>query len=83
MDPRVEKSSVANIASESKIYTENNRFTCITSNTNGNFATASQNGDIRLYKQVGQSAKNKYPGLGDPIKGLDSTKDGKWLLATC
>lgn len=40
-------------------------------------------GEIRLYKDMGQNAKNLYPGLGDPISSLDTTKDGRWILATC
>lgn len=32
---------------------------------------------------MGQNALNLYPGLGDPIKSLDCTKDGRFLLATC
>lgn len=35
-----------------------------------------------MYTKVGQNAKTLFPGFGDPIIGLDSTKDGKWLLAT-
>jgi len=49
----------------------------------GNVAVGSINGDLRLYTKVGQNAKNLYPGLGDPILALESSKDGKWLLATC
>jgi len=65
-----------------KVYAKSPDFTCITSNVDEHFATGSKTGEIRLFKQVGQNAKNLYPGLGDPILGLDSTRDGKWLLAT-
>jgi len=84
MDPRIgNKSKTADIATIKKIYAKDNKFTCITSNESGNFATGSETGDIRLYKTMGQNAKTKYPGLGEPILAIDCTKDGKWLLATC
>ena len=41
------------------------------------------NGEIRLFDKIGKNSNCKYPGFGDPILHLDSTKDGKWLLATC
>lgn len=45
----------------------------------------SEDGTLRLYKKDVESKKNatnKYPAMGDPVRSLDSTKDGKWLLAT-
>lgn len=46
---------------------------------------ASKNGDLRFYKEIGEkkNAINLYPGLGDNILFLDTSKDGKWILATC
>jgi len=79
MDPRI---SGENKKTEGKVYAKSPEFTCITSNVDDHFATGSKSGEIRLFKQVGQNAKNLYPGLGDPILALDSTMDGKWLLAT-
>lgn len=52
-------------------------------NVQGGFATGSMNGEIRLYKEVGQIAKTLFPGLGEPIIGLDASLDSRWLLATC
>lgn len=48
----------------------------------GGFAIGSINGDIRLYKDVGSNAKNLFPGLGEPIKAIDVSLDGHWVLAT-
>lgn len=31
---------------------------------------------------MGRNANNKYPGIGDPVRHLDTTKDGRWLLST-
>ena len=38
---------------------------------------------MRLFTKIGQKAKNNYPGLGDPILSIDTSKDGRWVLATC
>jgi len=44
----------------------------------------SNDGTVRLYSEVGKNAKNSFNlGFGDPIKGLDISKDRKWILATC
>jgi hypothetical protein len=82
MDPRVAKANVAEIQVDSKTYTANNGFTCLTTNAKGNVAVGASNGDIRLYTDIEKNAKCLYPGLGEEIIHLDSTKDGRWLLAT-
>lgn len=48
----------------------------------GYIATASENGDIRLFDAVGKNAKTHLPGLGDRVIGLDVTEDGNFVLAT-
>lgn len=48
----------------------------------GGLAIGSLNGEIRLYKEVGQNAKTLLPGLGDPIRAIDMSIDGKWVIAT-
>lgn len=48
----------------------------------GGLAVGSLNGEIRLYKEVGQNAKTLLPGLGDPIRALDMSLDGHWVVAT-
>lgn len=45
-------------------------------------AIGSLDGSIRLYKEVGQNAKNLLPGLGDPIRAVDMSVDGTWIVAT-
>lgn len=60
-------------------------FTHITTTAQGHYAVGSEDGALRLYKKDVESKKNatnKYPALGDPVRSLNSTKDGKWLLAT-
>jgi hypothetical protein len=48
----------------------------------GNLAIGSLSGEIRLYKEVGQNAKTLLPGLGDPIRSVNMSIDGEWVLAT-
>ena len=48
----------------------------------GSLALGSFDGKIRLYKEVGQDAKTLLPGLGDPIKSVEVSRDGLWVLAT-
>ncbi len=47
-----------------KVYAKSPNFTLLTSTDNDHFATGSENGEIRLFKEVGQNAKTLYPGLG-------------------
>lgn len=48
----------------------------------GYIATASENGDIRMFDAVGKNAKTHLPGLGDRVIGIDVTEDGCFILAT-
>jgi hypothetical protein len=57
-------------------------FNTIAPGNNGSFAVGSANGDIRLFKVMGQIAKTYLPGFGEPIKSIEISKDQKWLLAT-
>lgn len=79
LDPRVNKQLKAVVE---KSYKTDPQFSCIGTNLDGNFAIGSHDGQIRLYKQNGQNAKTALPGLGDPIREIDVSMDGKWVLAT-
>ncbi len=65
-----------------KQYSGNPQFTTISPTGDGSFATGSKNGEIRFYKQIGKNANNKFTSAGEPVIHLDTTKDGKWVLAT-
>ena len=65
-----------------KEYSGNPRFTKISPTGDGSFVTGSQNGEIRFYKEIGKNANNKFTAAGEPVINLDTTKDGKWVLAT-
>ena len=79
LDPRIGQSN--NVVNE-KYYKTDPTFTTICPGMDGGFAMGSMNGDIRLYKQVGQNAKTLLKGLGEPIKAIDVSLDGMWVLAT-
>ena len=79
IDPRLGDNALA----VSKTYKTNPLFNTITPGANGAFVVGSANGDVRMYKQMGQIAKSLLPGLGEPIKSIDVSQDQKWMLVTC
>lgn len=79
IDPRLDKQERAAV---SKVYKTNPSFNRVATTLQGGLAIGSLSGEIRLYKEVGQNAKTLLPGLGDPIRSVDMTIDGKWVLAT-
>ncbi|KAJ3313809.1 hypothetical protein HDU76_002549 [Blyttiomyces sp. JEL0837] len=81
IDPRLSGTKL--VDSESKTYTVKNRFSCATTTGKGELAVASAKGEIRLYNKLNIRAKTHLPGLGDPIIGVDTTENGKWIVATC
>lgn len=79
MDPRTREFVV-----QSKRYAASTRakLDCMATTGAGHLAVASENGDIRLYDQIGKNAKTHLPGLGDRIIGIDVSEDGNYILAT-
>ncbi len=65
-----------------KEYSGNPEFTTLNVTGQGHFVTGSKNGEIRFFKQIGKNANNKFTSTGDSVLHLDTTKDGKWVLAT-
>ena len=59
----------------SKTYKTSVLFNTISPTLSGGFAVGSANGDIRMYKEMGQIAKTMLPGLGEPIKAIDISQD--------
>ena len=80
MDQRVNRK---NKIVDFKNYSTNPNFESIVTTGFGGIATGSQNGDIRLFNEIGRNAKTLMTGFNYPIKYLDSTIDGKYILATC
>lgn len=80
LDPRV---NTQNKIATSCEYKTNVNFTSVASDGQGYVATASKNGDIRLYSKVQKNyCKTLLPGLGHEITGVDVTEDGSWMVAT-
>jgi hypothetical protein len=65
-----------------KEYSGNPQFTTISPTGDGSFVTGAKNGEIRFYKEIGKNANNKFTSSGESVIHLDTTKDGKWVLAT-
>jgi len=61
LDPRLNKS---NKLVDKKEYKTNPKMSCMITTDFGGIAIGSLNGEIRLFKQVGQNAKTLLPGLG-------------------
>ena len=80
MDGRVNNKN--NIV-EIKNYATKNNANIIMSNYDGQFATGSTKGDLRLYDKVGVKAKNLFSFYGDPIRYIDISSDDQYILLTC
>lgn len=78
IDPRTKEKVV-----ESKEYKMKNEFSCGVATETGDVAVASAKGDLRLYNDVSKRAKSLINGFGDPILGIDTSKNGKLVLCTC
>ena len=80
IDPRLSGNKL--VDSELKQYVSKNDFSAAATTEQGYIAVASNKGDIRMFDRLGINAKTALPALGDPIIGLDTSADGRWVLAT-
>jgi hypothetical protein len=80
IDPRLSGNKL--VDSELKQYTSKNDFSAAATTEQGYIAVASNKGDIRMFDRLGINAKTALPALGDPIIGIDTSADGRWILAT-
>lgn len=83
IDPRLSGNKLVNDQTHKEYKTKNNQFQTLATTESGNIALGSGKGDIRLFDRLGVNAKTVLPTLGDPIVGIDVSKDGRWVLATC
>ena len=81
IDPRLNGDKL--VDSQLKQYVSKNDFSATATTENGYIAVASNKGDVRLFDRLGINAKTHLPALGEAIIGLDVSKDGRWILATC
>lgn len=67
-----------------KEYASNVKFSSAATTGTGNIAVGNEKGEIRLFSGLGDKrAKTLIPGFGDPIKGVDTSYDGRWIIVTC
>lgn len=66
-----------------KTYKSKVNFNCIATSESGSIAVGSSTGEVRLYKNPYHNAKTLFPCFGDAVKGIDITRDGRYILATC
>jgi len=68
-------------------------FTCVTTTASGGIAVGSQDGTLRLYSGIPglgrderssfpKSAKSNFPLFDEPVRGVDATSDGHWVVVT-
>jgi len=77
IDPRTAEKIV-----EQNVYKTNPGFNAIATTSEGYWAIAAEDNNIRLGNNT-KRAKANLPGLGDAFKSVDLTSDGTWVVATC
>lgn len=81
IDPRLP--GTKRVDTEMKSYAVKNEFSCGATTGSGELAVASAKGELRLFNKLDKRAKTLLPMFGDPILGVDTTENGKYILATC
>eukprot|EP00767_Chilomastix_cuspidata_P002459 gnl/Chilomastix_cuspidata/2586.p1 GENE.gnl/Chilomastix_cuspidata/2586~~gnl/Chilomastix_cuspidata/2586.p1 ORF type:complete len:758 (-),score=332.10 gnl/Chilomastix_cuspidata/2586:1138-3411(-) len=46
-------------------------------------AVGNAKGEVRLFDKIGVRPKTMFAGLGQPIRGIDVTANGRFIIATC
>ncbi|KAJ6255415.1 vacuolar import and degradation protein [Anaeramoeba flamelloides] len=83
IDPRLSKNKIVETQRFQFKPTSRANLSSICTTRDGNLGTGSKTGEIRLFSDINKRAKTLLPGFGDPIIAMDTTEDGKWVLATC
>ena len=98
MDPRLpDQSKIVTDKSFFSLAGRAPGFSCAATTANGEVVLGTESGEVRLYdsKMLAQGkpgstmedrqprAKTTFIGFGDPIRGIDVTQDGAWIVATC
>ena len=63
-------------------YQNSPAFSCISTTSSGHLALGTETGEVKLYSTIGKKAVTTFPNLGSPIKSIDTTKCGSFILAT-
>lgn len=94
LDPRLPNEKIVN--SKCFQYKHPTGMTCGQTTRDGHLVVGSKSGEIRMFNKDNLTSKKQFdglypapraktslPGYGDPIIGIDVTRDGGWILATC
>lgn len=81
IDPRLPGTKMVEAGDKLKV--GKYKYLTMATTESGLTAVGSDTGDIRLFDNINLRAKCLLPSLLDPVIGLDVSKDGRWLLATC
>lgn len=81
LDPRVSGSDKLVTANKFD-YATNVKLSSLATTKEGQIAVGSESGEIRLFDRLGIRAKSLLPALERGVLGLDTSSDGRWLLAT-
>ncbi|KAE8263010.1 hypothetical protein A4X09_0g7338 [Tilletia walkeri] len=81
IDPRLP--GLKMVDSQYKQYKTKQEFSAAATDEAGHLAVGSDKGEIRLFDAIGKNAKTALPSIGDPIRGIDVTADGRYVVATC
>ncbi|ODV85758.1 hypothetical protein CANARDRAFT_27850 [[Candida] arabinofermentans NRRL YB-2248] len=80
VDPRLQEKIVPG---EQKSYKTKVDFTHLATTEDGYTVVANSKGELKLYNKINMNAKTALPGLGDKVIGLETSGDGRYVLATC
>ncbi|CAD6985334.1 unnamed protein product [Tilletia controversa] len=80
IDPRL--SGLKMVDSLYKRYTTKQEFAAAITDEAGHLAVASDKGEIRLFEAIGKNVKTALPSIRDPIRGIDVTADGRYMVVT-
>ncbi|KAK0518364.1 Vacuolar import and degradation protein 27 [Tilletia horrida] len=81
IDPRL--SELKLVDSQYKQCTAKQEFSAATTDEASRLAVALDKGEIRLFDAIGKNAKTALPSIGDPIRGIEVSADGRWVVTTC
>ncbi|CCE86693.1 Piso0_005198 [Millerozyma farinosa CBS 7064] len=81
IDPRLPDSKI--VDDEATFLEQKPKFSSLATSSQGYIVVASKTGEIRLYNRLGKFATTLIPSLGEEIRGIDVSQDGRWVLATC
>jgi hypothetical protein len=83
VDPRLNSGIVTDWKDGAYTYSTNVDLQSVATTANGEMAVASGKGELRLYNKIGKRATTTLHGTGEPIRHLDVSSSGRYVLATC